>query len=100
MSVEYRVYQEDREQKLKLLNAEIVMQQEQYRTQVEKLQAKNSKLEHKLARELPGRKAGEGDHLLRDWGRGQDMESLFRHQSENFKFSCCSNCPPPLLHPC
>lgn len=57
MSVEYRIYQEDREQKVKLLNAEIAMQQEQYRTQTGKLQAKNSKLEHKLAREselLPG----------------------------------------------
>lgn len=52
MSVEYRIYQEDREHKVKLLNAEIAMQKEHHTTQMEKLQAKNSKLEHRIAREF------------------------------------------------
>jgi hypothetical protein len=54
VSVEYRAYQEGQENKVKLLSAEISMQQEHHSTQMEKLQEMRSKLEHKLARELAG----------------------------------------------
>lgn len=50
--MEYQAYQEDQDRKVKLLNAELSRQQEQHATEMEELLANNSKLEHKLAREL------------------------------------------------
>lgn len=52
MSVEYQAYQEDGERKVKLLTADVAMQHEQHKTQVEQLKAKYSKLEYKLTGEL------------------------------------------------
>lgn len=58
VSVEYQSYQEDREKKVKLLVAELSLQQEKHATQLnqhashmEEVLAKNSNLQHRLSGE-------------------------------------------------
>lgn len=51
LRVEYKLYQEDKEKRLKLMTAEVAMQRQQCNAQLEELQTRNSKLEHKLLSE-------------------------------------------------